>query len=334
MPQPLLPPDLEAVLTQPGVTDVLIQGEACWVDRGRGLVSIDLSLGGEVSVRALAVRLAAASGRRLDAASPFVDARLPGGLRMHAVLAPVAPEGTCLSFRVHGSPDVDLVTLVGSNPLADVLGCVVRARLSFAVTGGTGSGKTTLLSALLGEAHPGERVILIEDAGELRPRLPHIVRLEARTANVEGAGAVSQQELVRQALRMRPDRLIVGEVRGREIADLLLALNTGHEGGATTLHANAVADVPARLEALGSLAGLDRAALASQALAGLRIVIHLERHPSSGRRGVRAIGLLERGAGEELRAVEVVTAEGGRLVAGPGAGRFHALLAGRGEAPW
>lgn len=216
---------LDALLRQPGVTDVLVNGPRdVWIDRGQGLERVSARLHDESSVRQLAGRLAAAAGRRLDDAVPYVDARLPGGVRLHAVLPPVAPEGTVISLRVasrrtFGMPDL---VAAGTVPreLEPWLTALVQARLAFLVTGGTASGKTTVLSALLGLCDPGERIVLVEDAGELRPDHPHVVRLEARPANVEGAGRIGLDVLVRQALRMRPDRIVVGEVRGAEMVDL------------------------------------------------------------------------------------------------------------------
>jgi pilus assembly protein CpaF len=177
----------------------------------------------------------------------------------------------------------------------------VSARLAFLVTGGTGTGKTTLLSTLLGCVPEAERVVLVEDSGELRPTHPHVVRLEARPPNVEGAGAVTLRDLVRQALRMRPDRLVVGEVRGAEVVDLLAALNTGHEGGCGTVHANAAGDLAARIEALGALAGLDRRAVQSQLAAAVDVVIHVERH-AAGRR-VAAVCVVDMAATGEVSVV-------------------------------
>ncbi|CAM5674721.1 hypothetical protein SALBM311S_00132 [Streptomyces alboniger] len=201
------------------------------------------------AVRRLAQRLAAVAGRRLDDARPWVDARLPDGTRLHAVLPPVAVGCACLSLRVVRPRAFTLDELVAAGtvpPGGDrVLRALIDARLSFLISGGTGSGKTTLLSALLGLVGPDERIVLAEDSAELRPEHPHVVRLESRPANQEGAGLVTLQDLVRQALRMRPDRLVVGEVRGPEVVHLLAALNTGHEGGCGTVHANAAADVPA-----------------------------------------------------------------------------------------
>lgn len=289
---------LEPLLADPSVTDVLVSApDRVWVDRGGGLELTSVSFPDAAAVRRLAQRLAAVAGRRLDDARPWVDARLPDGTRLHAVLPPVAVGSTCLSLRVVRPRAFTLDELVAAGtvpPGGDrVLRALLDARLSFLISGGTGSGKTTLLSALLGLAGPGERIVLAEDSAELRPDHPHVVRLEGRPANQEGVGLVSLQDLVRQALRMRPDRLVVGEVRGPEVVSLLAALNTGHEGGSGTLHANAAAQVPARLEALGTAAGLDRAALHSQLAAALSVVLHLVRD-RTGRRRIAEVHVLER----------------------------------------
>jgi pilus assembly protein CpaF len=288
---------LEPLLREPGVTDVLVNGpDDVWIDRGTGLTRAPVRFADDDAVRRLAVRLAGLAGRRLDDAAPWVDAGLPDGTRLHAVLPPVSGSGTCLSLRVlrrcsHSLDDLDaLGTLPGSS--GDLLRAVVARRIAFLVTGGTGSGKTTLLSALLGEADPADRIVTCEDAAELTPVHPHVVRLLTRPPNVEGMGEVTLRDLVRQALRMRPDRLVVGEVRGAEVTDLLAALNTGHEGGCGTLHAHRPAEVPARLEALGVAAGLGRQAVHSQAAAALALVVHLRRTPD-GRR-VEEIGVVQR----------------------------------------
>ncbi|MEO6205585.1 MAG: TadA family conjugal transfer-associated ATPase, partial [Mycobacteriales bacterium] len=278
------------LLHEAGVTDILVNGpDQVFVDRGHGLELTAIRFPHDAEVRRLAQRLAAPSGRRLDDAQPWVDARLADGTRLHAVLAPIAPDGTCLSLRVPRRQVFTLaeLTTAGSLPPdgARLLGALVAHRLAFLVTGGTGTGKTTLLSALLSLVDPVERVLVVEDSGELRPALPHVVRLEARPPNVEGAGEISLRDLVRQALRMRPDRLVVGEVRGAEVLDLLAALNTGHEGGCGTLHANSAADAPARLEALAAVAGLGRGALHSQLASALRVVVHLVRDGSRRRLG-------------------------------------------------
>jgi pilus assembly protein CpaF len=323
---------LEAVLRTPGVTDVLVNGpNEVWVDVGRGLERSSVHLGDEAAVRRLAQRLAASAGRRLDDAVPYVDARLSGGVRLHAVLPPISPAGTLISLRVAAVNGFGLDDLVlhGSVPerLAHVLVALVRSKAAFLVTGGTGSGKTTVLGAMLGQADPQERVVLVEDSGELRLDLPHVVRLEARPANVEGAGRVGLDALVRQALRMRPDRLVVGEVRGAEVVDLLAALNTGHDGGCGTLHANRTADVPARLEALGIAAGLPRAAVHAQAVAALDAVVHLVRD-RSGRRRVANIDLLSRSASGEMVVVPGLEISGdGEICRGSGATALDALVA-------
>ncbi|TKK89851.1 TadA family conjugal transfer-associated ATPase [Herbidospora galbida] len=301
---------LEGLLAEPGVTDVLVNGpREVWVDDGGGLRKTPVVFRSDDDVRRLAQRLAAAAGRRLDDACPYVDARLSGGVRLHAVLPPVSAEGTCLSLRLpprHAYGLDDLVTGVG----AQVLRSVIRARLAFLVSGGTGTGKTTLLSALLSLADPGERLLLVEDSAELRPAHPHVVRLETRPPNLEGVGGVTLRDLVRQALRMRPDRVVVGEVRGAEVVDLLAALNTGHEGGCGTLHANTAADVPPRLEALACAAGLSREAVHSQLAAALDAVVHVVRDTGTGVRRVAEICLLRRGPGGFVEAVPAVTFDG------------------------
>ncbi|MET7831581.1 TadA family conjugal transfer-associated ATPase [Micromonospora sediminicola] len=285
---------LAPLLADPEVTDVLVNGVRVWVDRGRGLHQVAVPLGTVDDVRRLAQRLTSAAGRRLDDASPFADARLPDGTRLHAVLPPVATDGPYLSLRTFRQRPFTLDELVARGtvprPVAPLLDAVVAARLAYLVSGGTGSGKTTLLNTLLGLVPGTERIVLVEDAAELRPVHPHVIGLQARTTNVEGVGAVGLGDLVRQALRMRPDRLVVGECRGAEVVDLLAALNTGHDGGAGTLHANAPADVPARLEALGMLGGLPRVALHAQVAAALQVVLQVRRTGEG--RVLDSIGLL------------------------------------------
>lgn len=299
---------LDALLAEPGVSDVVVNGPSeVFVDRGHGLEQAQVRFVDDEQVRRLAIRLAAAAGRRLDDASPFVDGRLPGGVRLHAVLAPVAAPGTCLSLRVPARRSFSLADLVAEGALhpegAQLLGEVIARRVPFLISGGTGTGKTTLLSALLALVPARERLVIVEDARELTPQHPHCVRLEGRPANAEGRGAITLTTLVRQALRMRPDRLVLGEVRGAELTDLFTALNTGHEGGCGTVHANSVQDVPARLEALAALGGLGREACHAQVAAALRLVVHLRRQ-ASGQRRVAQVGLLQRG-GAGLVEVEV-----------------------------
>ncbi len=321
---------LEPLLREPGVTDVLVNGpQQVWVDRGEGLQLAPVRFADDRAVRRLAVRLAAAAGRRLDDAMPCADIRLADGIRLHAVLPPISTVGVCLSFRVPRRRPFALPELVtlGTVPpaAADLLDSLIGARLAFLVSGGTGSGKTTVLSCLLGRVEATERIVLIEDSAELNPDHPHVVRLEARTANVEGAGAIDLRTLVREALRMRPDRLVVGEVRGAECVDLLAALNVGHEGGAGTLHANSVRDVPARVEALCTAAGLGREAVHSQLAAGLRVVIHLRRG-GDGVRRLDAVGVVERGRDGFVEVRPAWYRDGDQWLAGPGRSALEALL--------
>ncbi len=293
---------LEPLLALPGITDVLVNSpDEVWLDRGRGLERAGVTFRDDTSVRRLAQRLAAVAGRRLDDGSPFVDAAMPDGTRLHAVLPPITPH-TTLSLRVLARRRFELSELVEVR-VAALLRAIVAARLTVVISGGTGTGKTTLLGALLGCVSPAERLVVIEDATELVTSHPHVVRLVTRTPNVEGSGVVGLRDLVRQALRMRPDRLVVGEFRGAEIAELLVALNTGHEGGAATLHANTATDVPARLAALGALGGLSPSAVASQVVSALDVVVQL-RHGRFGARGVAEIGLIER-SGNDVQVVPV-----------------------------
>ena len=325
---------LEPLLALPGVTDVLVNGAgAVFVDRGEGLEPTDVTFPDEEAVRRLAQRLAAGAGRRLDDAIPYVDVRLADGTRCHAVLAPVARPGTTVSLRVPSRRVLDLEALVAARTLtaegARLLASVVEQRLAFLVTGGTGVGKTTLLAGLLSRVDPTERLVLVEDASELRPDHPHVVALEARPANVEGAGEVTVRTLVRQALRMRPDRLVVGEVRDATVTDLLAALNTGHDGGCGTLHANSAADVPARIEALALAAGWTREATHSQLASALDVVVHLGR-AGDGRRVLREVAVPVRAADGLVALVTAVTfADDGSCTLGPGAARLDRRLGDR-----
>jgi pilus assembly protein CpaF len=320
---------LEPLLRTPGVTDVLVNGAGrVYLDRGAGLELTDVRFADDGAVRRLAQRLAAVGGRRLDDATPYLDLRLADGTRLHAVLAPVARPGTAISLRVPRSGGFALDELVDGE-VAEVVRLVIEARLAFLVSGGTGSGKTTLLAAMLGEVDPYERLVVVEDATELRPVHPHVVGLEARPPNIEGAGAIELRTLVRQALRMRPDRLVVGEVRGAEVVELLAAMNTGHEGGCGTLHANSALDVPARVEALALAAGLDRAAAHSQLASAVDVVLHLTRG-REGRRRLSQVAVPTRapdGLVTMLPALEVDPA--GQVTRGPAASRLGELVAAR-----
>jgi pilus assembly protein CpaF len=294
----------EQLLHQPGVTDVLVNGaDQVFVDRGAGLELTGVRFRCEGDVRRLAQRLAASVGRRLDDAMPFVDARLADGSRVHAVLGTLASPGTCISLRVPAHRSFSLQDCVASGSVtpgaAQLLSRMIEAKLAFLISGGTGSGKTTLLAALLALVPPQERIVIVEDSRELAPHHPHVVRIEGRPANTELAGAITLTDLVRQSLRMRPDRLVVGEVRGAEICDLLTAMNTGHEGGCGTVHANSTADIPARLEALASLGGLPRSALHAQLASALDAVVHVARD-DSGMRRVAEISIFVREPGNGL----------------------------------
>jgi pilus assembly protein CpaF len=293
---------LQPCVTDPSVTDVLVNGDgSVWLDRGAGLERSAVRLADAAAARRLAVRLAAQAGRRLDESQPWVDGLLPGGIRLHAVLPPLVEGGAHLSLRIARVSSPTLSALRGTGAFGPqveaALRGLVRARRSFVVTGGTGCGKTTLLAAMLAQVRPEERIVVVEDVRELSVDHPHVVRLQGRAANVEGRGGVTLVDLVRQALRMRPDRLVVGEVRGAEVRELLAALNTGHDGGCGTLHANAAEDVPARFEALGALAGMDRRAVRSQLVSAVEVVVHLRRRASG--RAVDSLSVL-REVGDRL----------------------------------
>lgn len=323
---------LEHLLRLPGVTDVIVNGPtAVYVERGRGLELTDVRFESEEDVRRLAVRLAAMVGRRLDDGRPFVDARLPDGTRVHAILGCLAEQGTCISLRVPARVRLSLDDWVRNGSLTEtgraLLVGLVSSRRAYLVAGGTGCGKTTLLASMLSEVEAHERLLIVEDSRELNPVHPHVVRLEARPANAEGAGAVTLTDLVRQALRMRPDRLIVGEVRGAELVDLLGALNTGHEGGCGTVHANSTDAVPARLEALGALGGLGRSAVHAQVGAALDALIQVRRGPL-GQRYVAEIAVLEQDADGLVRARGAASFDpDGRLERGPEFRRLERLVA-------
>ncbi|ACQ78881.1 type II secretion system protein E [Beutenbergia cavernae DSM 12333] len=325
-------PLVQALLEAPDVTDVLVNSPTdVFVDAGIGLERVDVG-SGVGDVRALAVRLAAAAGQRLDDASPVVDGRLPDGTRLHAVLPPIAAEGAVISLRTVRRRALTLDEWRAHGGIDDatlrVLRAMVQRRANVLVSGATGSGKTTLLASLLSAAAPAERIVCIEEARELAPDHPHVVHLQSRAPNVQGTGGVGLPELVRAAMRMRPDRLVLGECRGAEVREVLTALNTGHDGGLATVHANAAADVPARLVALGALAGLAPRTIAAQATSALDAVVHLAR--AGGRRHVREIAVLVRDGGELGAVLAAERPAGGELRLGPGwpvLGRRLGLLA-------
>jgi pilus assembly protein CpaF len=284
---------LEELLADPAVEEVMVNGhERIYVERAGRIERSDVAFESEQALRDAIERILTPLGRRVDELSPMADARLEDGSRVHVVIPPLAVDGPSMSIRrfsaVRPTPRdlVELGTL--TEELHDQLSAAVAARRSILVSGGTGSGKTTLLNALSAFIDPEERVITIEDAAELRLRQLHVVRLESRPANVEGRGRIAIRELLRGALRMRPDRIVIGEVRGGEALDLLMALNTGHEGALSTVHANSPEDALRRIETLALMAGvgLPHEAIREQLGRGLDLVIHLARLSDGSRRVV------------------------------------------------
>ncbi len=301
---------LEVLLADPAVEEVMVNGPGhVYVERGGLIEATGVAFAGEEELRNTIERILAPLGRRVDELSPMVDARLADGSRVNVVIPPLAIDGPALSIRRFGASRPGPDDLVASGTLTpaqlDLLAAAVAERRSLLVSGGTGSGKTTLLNALSSFVGAGERVVTIEDAAELRLQQPHVVRLESRPAGVEGRGEVTIRDLLRNALRMRPDRIVIGEVRGAEALDLLAALNTGHAGALSTIHANSPADALARLETLVLMAGvgLPHAVVAEQVGRGIDLVVHLERCADGGRvvTDVAEVGALT-GAGATVAA--------------------------------
>ncbi len=294
---------LEELLADPAVEEVMVNGPDCvYVERQGRLERAPAGFASETALRDTIERVLAPLGRRVDELNPVADARLADGSRVNVVIPPLAVDGPALSIRRFTSVRPDPEELVGSGTLTpelrDLLAASVRERRSLIVSGGTGSGKTTLLNALSTFVDPAERVVTIEDAAELALRQPHVVRLESRPASIEGRGEVTIRDLLRNALRMRPDRIVIGEVRGAEAFDLLTALNTGHDGALSTVHANSCEDAVRRLETLALMAGvgLPHAAIREQLARGLDVIVHLERGGDGARRVV-AVGAVEPLAG-------------------------------------
>ena len=300
----------QALLRDPAVTDVMINGpDEIWIERAGHLERTTLTFPDAEALHAAVLRVIGPLGHRLDRAKPFVDARLADGSRLHALLPPVAPHGPLVTVRKFAAVALDWeqLAMTGAVPpaAATLLRTAIEARRSVVICGRTGTGKTTLLGLLLSEVGSGERVVVIEDAAELRPRCPHAVRLETVPANAEAAGEMTLRDLVRQALRMRPDRLVVGEVRGVELVDVLQALATGHEGCMTTVHARAAEEALVRLEGMALLAGLPLDAARAQLEVGLDLLVVCGRGPD-GERGVTQIAELQpRGDGGPLRVRDV-----------------------------
>jgi pilus assembly protein CpaF len=304
---------LEPLLRDPDVTDVMVNGPGpVWVERRGQLIETPIVLA-RAQIDLLVERIVAPLGRRADPVHALVDGRLADGSRVHVVVPPLAVDGPCITIRRFAVRPIALGRLA-SPAVASLLRWAVRSRCNVVVSGATGSGKTTLLNALAAAVPPGERIITVEDAAELRLDAPHVVRLESRPASSDGVGEVTIRDLVRNALRMRPDRLLVGEVRGPEALDLLTAMNTGHDGSLSTVHANGVADAVRRLEMLVLMAGvgLPAAAVRAQLGSAVDLIAHLERSADGARRVVEVAEVDLSEAGD---AVVRVVARGDAMVA-------------------
>jgi pilus assembly protein CpaF len=287
---------LEPLMRDQTVDEVMVNGpQAIWIERHGQLQPTDIAFASEEELMNVIERILSPLGRRVDEASPLVDARLPDGSRVNCVIAPLSLDGPLLTIRRFRRQGFSLDDLVSNGTLAEEVAVFlercVQGRANLVVSGGTGSGKTTLLNALSGFAGEGERIVTIEDAAELRLRQQHVLRLESRPASLEGEGEITIRQLVRNALRMRPDRIIVGEVRGAEALDMLQALNSGHDGSMTTVHSNTAADALRRVETLALMAdvALPHAAVRQQLASALDLVVHLERKREGARRVVELV---------------------------------------------
>ncbi len=285
---------LEALMRDPTISDILINGpKAIYVERNGCLESVTTTFNDEKHLIQTVQRMVGRVGRRVDETSPMVDARLPDGSRINAVIPPLALDGSLVSIRRFSTKPLQMSDLVPKHSIAqemvDFLSACIRARLNVLISGGTGSGKTTLLNALSAAIMPHERIVTIEDAAELRLQQPHVARMETRPANIEGKGEVTTRDLVRNALRMRPERIIIGECRGGEALDMLQAMNTGHEGSMTTVHANDTRDAVSRLEMMGCMAGLDLPLwiIRRQIASALQIIVQVARLPGGLRKVIK-----------------------------------------------
>jgi pilus assembly protein CpaF len=285
---------LEPLMKDPTITDILINGhDTVYVERNGRLERAPIAFTDEKHLLHIIQRIVSQAGRRVDETSPMVDSRLPDGSRINAIIPPLALDGALVSIRRFGAKPILAADLVGYRSIAgemmQFLAACVRGRLNILVSGGTGSGKTTLLNALSGFIPDDERVVTIEDAAELKLQQPHVGRLETRPNNAEGAGEVTTRDLVRNALRMRPDRIVIGECRGPEALDMLQAMNTGHEGSLTTVHSNDTRDALARLEIMVGMAGFDLPiwVIRRQITSAIHIVVQVSRLLGGGRKVVK-----------------------------------------------
>jgi pilus assembly protein CpaF len=308
---------LEDLLADPAVEEVMVNGPGdVYVERAGRIEAVETRFAGEEELRNAIERILAPLGRRIDELSPMVDARLADGSRVNVVIPPLAVDGPVLSIRRFGARRPGPAELVGLGTLSpaqcELLSEAVGTRRSVVVSGGTGCGKTTLLNALSSFIGPGERIVTIEDAAELRLQQRHVVRLESRPASVEGKGEVTVRDLLRNALRMRPDRIVIGEVRGAEALDLLTALNTGHDGALSTVHANSATDALSRLETLALMAGvgLPHEAIAGQVQRGIDLIVHLERRPDGSRRVAEIAEVVRAAGATAVRALECGRGDG------------------------
>lgn len=326
---------LAEFVRNPDMTDIIVDGHGhVWTDTGAGLVRTTARLEA-ADTKALAVRLLGQGGKRLDEGMPFGDVQI-GNARIHAVLSPIATAGPQLSIRLPSRTQPTLETLAQDWPQAakwlQIITHLMQNRTNMLISGATGSGKTTMLAALLATVDPSQRILTIEDTPELDIKHPHVVGLATRDANTEGQGGIGLPVLIRQALRMRPDRVIVGECRGAEVADFLTAMNTGHRGAIGTVHANSAADVPARLHAMAALAGLGPTTAALQIRSAIDAVIHLHRN-DSGQRYPAEIALLSKtGDDSQLNLIPVLTTVGQQVMEGPGLALLDALAPERKQA--
>src|SRR4051795_3527010 len=312
---------IEKLLADDSVTEIMVNGARdVWIERAGRLYQTAVRFNDEAHLRRIITKIAGQVGRRVDESSPMLDARLPDGSRINAVLPPLSLSGSLLTIRKFGRERFSLDDLVGlgtlSHEVAELLRACLHAELNILVSGGTGSGKTTLLNAMSGEISNDDRIVTIEDAAELRLNQRHVLRLEARPANIEGEGLVEIRDLVRNALSMRPDRIIFGEVRGPEALDMLQAMNTGHDGSLSTVHANSARDALARIETMVLMAGYDLPvrAIRQQVASALDLIVHIERM-SDGARRVTAITEVQRMEGDVVTTQDLFTFEFGDITA-------------------